>query len=113
MNTADAVSGYSALIPDGHPFQERVPARLTLQFPFLSPGSYASEVQCPILFAICGKDSVAPAGATMEYAKAAPKGVIKSYIDVGHFEIYCGQPFEEAIQDYKQFFRDCLPTNIH
>lgn len=109
MNTPDVLSTFPPLIPEGHPFQERVPARLILKFPFLRPGSYTSETECPILFGICGKDSVAPAGATLAYAKTAPKGVIKWYENVGHFEIYYGQPFEQAIQDYKQFLQECLP----
>ncbi|KAB8204764.1 Alpha/Beta hydrolase protein [Aspergillus parasiticus] len=108
MNAPDVLSTFPLLIPKDHPFQERVPARLTLKLPLLRPGSYASRVECPILFGICGKDSVAPADATLAYARTAPKGVIKWY-DVGHFEIYRGQAFEHAIQDYKQFFQEYLP----
>ncbi|OBT97349.1 hypothetical protein VE01_04359 [Pseudogymnoascus verrucosus] len=109
MNAPDVLSTFPPLIPEGHPFQERVPARLALKLPFLRPGSFASETECPILFAICGKDSVAPAGATLAYAKTASKGVIKWYEDVGHFEIYYGQAFQQAIQDYKQFLQEYLP----
>lgn len=103
------ISTFPKLVPEGFPFQERIPARLTLKLPFLRPGSYASETECPILFGTCGKDSVAPAGATLAYAKTAPKGVIKWYEDVGNFEIYYGQAFEQAIQDYKQFLEESLP----
>lgn len=111
MNASDVLSTFPLLIPEGYPFLDRVPARLSLSLPFLSPGSYASQVQCPIFFGICGKDSVAPARVTEAYAKTAPKGVIKSYADVGHFEIYCGRPFEKAMQDYGQFFEDHLPIS--
>lgn len=110
MNAPDVLSTFPRLIPEGHLWQPRVPARLVLQLPFLRPGSYTSEIECPILFGICGKDSVAPAGVTLAYAKAAPKGVIKWYADVGHFDIYFGQAFEQAMQDYKQFLLDCLPV---
>lgn len=109
MNGPDVVMTFPQLIPDGYPFQERVPARLALQIPFLRPGSYASEVECPILFGICGQDSVAPAGATMACAETAPKGVIKYYEDIGHFEIYHGDAFEHAMRDYKLFLLECLP----
>jgi len=53
----------------------------------------------------CDKYSVAPARATLVSAQKAPKGVIKSYIDVGHFEIYYGQAFETAIRDYRNFYQ--------
>ncbi|GAB1196528.1 hypothetical protein APSETT444_005800 [Aspergillus pseudonomiae] len=108
MNAADVLSTFPKLIPEGHPFQERVPAHLALKISLLRPGSYASKVECPIFFGICGTDSVAPAGTTLAYAKTAPKGVIKWY-DMGHFEIYYGQSFEQAMQDYKQFLQDSLP----
>lgn len=110
MNAPDVLSTFPPLVPDGHSVQERVPARLTLKLPFLRPGSYAPDVRCPILFGICARDSVAPAGTTLAYAKTAPRGVIKWYEDVGHFEIYYGQAFERAMQDYKQFLEECLPV---
>lgn len=92
--------------------QEKVPARLILQLPLLRPGSYASNIQCPILFGICGKDSVAPADATLAYAKKAPKGVIKWYEEIGHFEVYYGDAFQIAIQDYREFLQENLPITF-
>lgn len=112
LNAPDALGGFSALIPKGHSRQERAPARLVLKLPFLRPGAYASKVQCPILFGVCGTDSVAPAAATMAYAKMSPRGLIKMYADVGHFEIYLGEPFEKAMQDYKQFLLEHAPIEV-
>ena len=43
-------------------------------------------MQCPIYFAICGKDTVAPPGPSIGYAKQAPHGTVKVYKDMGHFE---------------------------
>jgi len=100
MNAPDVLSTFPRLIPKGHAFQAQLPARLLLQLPLLRPGSYASKVQCPILFGICGKDSVAPVRPTLKYAETAPKGVIKWYEDVGHFEIYYDEAFEKAVKDY-------------
>ncbi|KAJ5371482.1 Alpha/Beta hydrolase protein [Penicillium cataractarum] len=77
MNAPDVLRTFPPLIPEGHSFQQRVPARLVLKLPFLRPGCYASDVECPTLFGICGRDSVAPASTTLAYAKAAPNGVIK------------------------------------
>ena len=49
-------------------------------------GRSAKHVQCPIYFAICGKDTVAPPGPSIGYAKQAPHGTVKVYKDMGHFE---------------------------
>lgn len=110
MNAPDVLRTYPPLIPEGHPVQEKVPARVTLSLPLLRPGSSASKVQCPILFGICGRDSVAPAHATLAYAETAPKGVVKWYEDMGHFEIYYGESFRIAIRDYVRFFQENLPV---
>jgi pimeloyl-ACP methyl ester carboxylesterase len=109
MSAPDVLTDFTQLIPPGHQIQERVPARLILKMPLLRPGSYTSDIQCPILFAICGKDSVAPADATLEYAKKAPKGVVKWYEDIGHFEIYYGDAYQKAMQDYVSFLQEYLP----
>lgn len=42
--------------------------------------------------------------------KTAPKRVVKWYEGMGHFEIYYGQPFEQAIQVYKRFLQEALPV---
>ncbi|CAI7644622.1 unnamed protein product [Penicillium bialowiezense] len=111
MNAPDVLKTFPPLVPDGYAFQEDVPARLVMRLPFLRPGRYASKVQCPILFGVCGKDTVAPAGPTLSYAKSASKGVIKLYDDVGHFEVYYGEAFEKAIGHYLEFLEANLPVD--
>ena len=108
MNKPDVEKDLPALVPKDLPVVDRTPARLNLKFLFFRPGAYASSVECPIFFAICKKDSVAPPDTTLSYAKMAPKGVIKEY-DASHFEIYVGEPFKQAIHDYKAFLQEHFP----
>lgn len=107
MTTPDAYEGCLSLLPPGmeKPEIEAIPARLTLYFPFLFPGSYAKQVKCPILFAICGKDTLTPPETTLNYVKQAPKGVIKTYADMTHFDIYSGEAFETVIVEYLRFYQ--------
>ena len=109
MNAPDAVSGYTALVPENCPHEEQVAARIGLAISRHFPGRYASKVQCPILFAICEQDSVAPAGPTLRYARQAPKGEIVSY-PIGHFDIYRGKAFEQAIADQLAFLQKHVPV---
>ena len=109
MTAPDVLSDFVHLIPPGHEIQKRIPARLILKMPLLRPGSHTPNIRCPILFAICGKDSVAPADATLEYAKKAPKGVVKWYEEMGHFEIYNGEAYDKAIRDYVDFLCEHVP----
>lgn len=106
MNAPDVMK-YKKLVPPhlDEPFRHFVPARFALHIGFYNPGWKTSQVDCPILFAICGKDSVAPPGPTLQYAKNAPKGVIKNYGQMGHFDIYLGEFFDIATKDYNEFLR--------
>lgn len=108
MNASDVMSGYTSLIPKGYNHLLEVPARVALVIPFTYPGLKASQVKTPILFAICKTDSLCPANITEAYAKKASKGVIKTY-DCGHFDIYHGKYYNEAIKDYISFYSDNLP----
>lgn len=107
MNAPD-VFLYRKLVPEGLNLPEVVSARLALHLPFYNPGWDAKNVKCPILFGICGKDSVAPSGPTHRYAKQAPKGEIKFYQDMGHFDIYLGEYFDRASADYVDFLKQNL-----
>ncbi len=109
MNAPD-VWTYRKLVPPhlDEPYKHFVAARFALHIGFYNPGWKTSSVDCPILFAICGKDSVAPPGPSLSYAKKAPKGTIKYYDHMGHFEIYLGKDFEIATRDYKEFLRSNL-----
>src|SRR5438128_2328501 len=46
--------------------------------------------------------SVAAPAAALRYAAIAPRGEVKRY-PVGHFDIYRGEPFEQAVRDQTQF----------
>jgi dienelactone hydrolase len=109
MNAADAEPGYYALLPKGFEHQREVAARIALHIPRLAPGRYAKQVQCPILFAVCDTDSVAPTGPTLRYAKQAPRGEVRRY-PIGHFDIYLGDAFERTIVDQLDFLRRHVPV---
>ncbi|GAB4935095.1 hypothetical protein MAHJHV61_24330 [Mycobacterium avium subsp. hominissuis] len=74
------------------------------------PGRQARKVSCPILFAICENDTVAPAKATQKYAAQAPRGEIKLY-DAGHFDIYVGADFERNVTDQLNFLSRHVPVS--
>ncbi|WP_274570862.1 alpha/beta hydrolase [Neisseria leonii] len=95
------------LIPANYDFINQAPARTLLEFLTYSPSRYTQNVQCPIFYAVCLKDSLAPAKETIACAKRSVHGVIGEY-DMGHFEIYLGQAFEQVIRDYIDFYGQVL-----
>lgn len=109
MTSPDSYDGYLALAPDADDtFHNRVAARVALQIVRHRPGRRAMDVRCPILFVVCETDSVAPAKATLRYARTAPLGEIKTY-DAGHFEIYLGDAFERVVADQIEFLTRTVP----
>jgi fermentation-respiration switch protein FrsA (DUF1100 family) len=102
MTSPDSEPGYRALIPPGIQFENGVSARFINHVGLYRPGRLARKVSAPILFCICDKDAVAPPEAALRYAATAPRGEVKRY-PVGHFDIYRGEPFEQAARDQTEF----------
>lgn len=101
-----AVSDYREFfrqIPSNSNFVNKTPARTLLEFFKYSPGRYTKDIESPIYYAVCRKDTLAPAKATIECAKLSKNATIKEY-DCGHFDIYSGDFFDRAIVDYINFF---------
>lgn len=110
MNSADALPGYTALVPQDSTFRNEVAARIGALILLDRPGRFATKVTAPVLFCVCDNDSVAPAKQTLKYAAKAPRGEIKRY-PVGHFDIYRGDPFETAVADQVAFLQRVLPVS--
>jgi fermentation-respiration switch protein FrsA (DUF1100 family) len=102
MSTPDAEPGFRAMTAPGSPWENRVAGRIALQVIGYRPGRAAARLRCPALFCICDEDSVAPAARTARLVAAAPRAEIRRY-PVGHFEIYVGEPFEQAVADQTEF----------
>ncbi|WP_235926516.1 alpha/beta hydrolase [Actinokineospora pegani] len=112
MTAPDAEPGYRALFPAAG-FPDRVAGRIGLHIGRYLPGRSAARITCPVLFAVCSRDSVAPAGPTLRYAAKAPRGSVVEY-PVGHFDIYRGEPFERAVADQVEFLvRELAPPARH
>jgi dienelactone hydrolase len=109
MNAPDALDGYLGIVPEGLVFTNEVSARTGAAIPLWAPGRLASKVTAPILFAICERDTVAPAGPTLRFARQAPNATIHRY-PFGHFEIYSGSAFHKAVEDYVGFLQTHVPA---
>lgn len=109
MTAPDCAGGVRALIPDGLDVRSDVAARFALDIVRHFPGRRAKDVTCPILFAVCEKDSVAPPGPTRRYAARAPRGEVTLH-PAGHFDIYVGDDFERNVTDQIGFLARHVPV---
>lgn len=107
MTTPDAQPGFERMTPPESLWENRVAARILLHVIRYRPGRSALRLSHPALFCVCEKDTVTPAGPTLAYAASAQHGETKRY-PVGHFDIYVGDAFEQAVADQTGFLTRCL-----
>jgi pimeloyl-ACP methyl ester carboxylesterase len=103
MTTPDAEPGMRAVA--GASWRNEVAARIALQLGLYRPGLQTDRLPCPMLVQIADSDSVAPAQAAQEAAwRATGRAEVRTY-PIGHFDIYTGAPFEQAVADQLHFLR--------
>lgn len=109
MATPDSAPGVAALMPQGQDVRSDIAARFALDIARHFPGRQARYVECPILFAICEQDTLAPPKPTEKYAAQAPRGEVTLH-DAGHFDIYVGDDFERNVADQLDFLARHVPV---
>ncbi len=101
MSSPDAEPGYRAIA--GPTWRNEVAARFGLTAGLYRPGLQADRLPCPILVQIADRDAIAPPAAAQEAAwQATGRAEVRTY-PVGHFELYVGAPFEQAVSDQLHF----------
>jgi fermentation-respiration switch protein FrsA (DUF1100 family) len=106
MSSSDADDGYRAIVPED--WSNEITASWMLELPLYRPLRKAAQLPCPALICICLRDTVAPAeAAEAAAARAGDKAEVKRY-DIGHFDIYVGDGFEQAVSDQVEFFTRVL-----
>jgi fermentation-respiration switch protein FrsA (DUF1100 family) len=103
MTTPDAEAGMRAVA--GPSWRNEVAARIALALGTYRPGLQADRLPCPMLVQVADRDSVAPPQAAQDAAwRATGRAELRTY-PIGHFDIYTGAPFEQAVADQLHFLR--------
>ncbi len=110
MNTPESYPGYMAIVPTNTTWQNQCPARILFTFSLYRPIAYASKVKCPALVMVAENDSLIDPKAVSKTAARIPLAELVSY-PIGHFDIYSGAPFEEAIETQTTFLLKHLRGN--
>lgn len=101
-----AYEGYAKIAQAG--FVNEVCARAILTTGGYNPLNYAKDVHCPVLIQVCEKDNLVSVNSAQKVAKIlGEKAEIKRY-PIGHFDIYTGDHFEQAVRDQIEFFKEHL-----
>jgi dienelactone hydrolase len=102
LNTPDSYAGYLSIIPPESTWQNQCPARIVFKFPFYRPITAAAKVKCPSLFMLAENDSLINPAVVEETATRMPKSIMVRY-PIGHFDIYSGEYFREAVSRQSEF----------
>ena len=103
MTTDYSVSGYGAIA--GPTLVNEIGARAALTMPLNRPGTKARRLRMPVLLVIANHDEIAPPSAMERVARRARGRVEVVRLDVGHFDIYVGDPFEQVVKAETEFLR--------
>lgn len=106
MTSRDAVPGFLALVPAEarERFVNQVAARIGLRIMTYRPGTRARRINIPVFAAVCLRDAVAPARATLRHLRRSPFIEVSTY-DTGHFAIYLDPWFEPVVADQLNFLK--------
>jgi fermentation-respiration switch protein FrsA (DUF1100 family) len=104
MTTPDSKDGVDAMVPADTRWENRVAARILVWIGLYRPGRQTARITFPVLVCACDGDALAPATRTAALASKAPRAEVKHY-PFGHFDIYVGEPFEQAVSDQAAFLK--------
>ena len=106
INAPAAEAGWRHVVAIGEDsrWRNRASSRWLLGRPF-RPVRHARRLHCPWLVCVGEADRVARPGPAIRAARAAPRGELRLYPGVDHFDIYDGPEFEAVVADEVEFLR--------
>ncbi len=106
INAPGGEEGWRGVVAIGEDsrWRNRVSSRWLLGRPF-RPARHAAKLHCPWLVCVGEADRVARPGPAIAAARRAPKGELRTYPGVDHFDIYDGPAHEALVADQLDFLQ--------
>ena len=106
INAPGGEEGWRHVVETGEDsrWRNRVSSRWLLGRPY-RPARHAAKLHCPWLACVGEADRVAKPGPAIAAARRAPKGELRTYPGVDHFDIYDGPKHEALVADQLDFLR--------
>jgi len=106
INAPGGEEGWRRVVSMGEDsrWRNRVSSRWLLGRPF-RPARHAAGLHCPWLVCVGEADRVARPGPAIDAARRAPKGELRTYPGVDHFDVYDGLAHESLVADQLDFLR--------
>lgn len=109
INAPGGEEGWRRVVETGEDsrWRNRVSSRWLLGRPY-RPVRHAATLHCPWLVCVGEADRVAKPGPAISAARRAPKGELRTYPGVDHFDVYDGPEHEALVADQLDFLRHHL-----
>jgi alpha-beta hydrolase superfamily lysophospholipase len=106
INAPGGEEGWRRVVAIGEDsrWRNRVSSRWLLGRPY-RPARHAAKLHCPWLVCVGEADRVARPGPAIAAARRAPKGELRTYPGVDHFDVYDGPVHEALVADQLDFLR--------
>lgn len=106
INAPGGEEGWRGVVAAGEDsrWRNRVSSRWLLGRPY-RPARHAATLHCPWLVCVGEADRVAKPGPAIAAARRAPRGELRTYPGVDHFDIYDGPEHEAVVADEVDFLR--------
>ena len=111
LQSPDCDAGYRAIVGEGSRWRNECTPRVMLRVARYRPFRLGPRLGCPWLVCVAERDDLTPPEIARELAEAAGADV-RGY-DLGHFEIYVGEGFEQIVADETAFLvRNLAPAEV-
>lgn len=109
INSPGGEEGWRRVVSTGEDsrWRNRASSRWLLGRPY-RPARYARRLHCPWLVCVGEADRVARPGPAIAAARRAPRGELRTYSGVDHFDVYDGPVHEALVADQLEFLRRTL-----
>ena len=101
LQSPDSEAGYLAILGEGTRWRNECTPRVMLRVSQYRPFLHGSQLPCPWLVGIADRDDLTPPKIARDLAERGGAEV-RGY-PIGHFDIYRGEGFEQAVADQVEF----------
>lgn len=103
ITSDDGESGYAKIM--GPTFRNEMRARGILRILINRPVTRAKRLRMPVFLVVASHDTIAPVSAVEKVGRTVSGPVQVERLDVAHFDIYDGAPFDTSVAGQVEFVR--------
>ena len=110
ITSDDGESGYAKIM--GPTFVNEMRARGIMRIMLNRPVRRAKRLRMPVFLVVAEQDTIAPVGAVERVGRTVSGPATVERLDVAHFDIYDGEPFEVSVARQVEFLRTVVGARI-